>query len=468
MKHILAIIASFLFSLLFFEKSIGLNLSIFTVITILFLGFYNLKKFKDRTVLFYTLAYIVTAVFVFVQHSHVSIIANCIAFFTLVGAVSEQKTSIYVNWLNGIFSTIAAFFFRHVTNNTSKEKVDWKKDIDVAHVAKLIGIPLVFIIVFVLLYKNGNPMFNDLVNTINFNFINFQWLLFTVLGYYLFSNISKPIEIEPATQKDVDTTNELLKSETFSEEKLKKEKQLGTTLLGFLNLLIILYIATDITYLITMEAATGTELSSQVHNGINTLIASIIIAISIILYFFRGNLNFYTENKTLKNLTYLWIILNVVLIVLIAIKNLDYIVSYGLTYKRIGVNIYILLTFIGLATTFLKVLNIKNMAFLFRINTQIAFVVLIVLSTINWDNTITNYNINKAQNFDINYLIHLSNRNAVLLYEKKDIIEISQEKKNRIDTKYWSYVEDVLQREWQEYSYESFVIDNRHPSSETK
>ncbi|MCK8480146.1 DUF4173 domain-containing protein [Psychroserpens algicola] len=461
MKHISILIASFLFSLLFFDKSIGLNLSIFSIITIVFLGFYNLKAFKNQRIRFYTLAYIITAIFVFVQHSGLSIIANCIAFFTLVGAISEQNTSIYVNWLNGMFTTIAAFFYRYISVNGSEEKVDWKKNIDILHLAKLIGIPLVFIIVFVLLYKNGNPVFNDLINTISFDFINFQWVLFTILGYYLFSNISKPVQIEPITSQDKQITDKLYKSEHFSEVQLKKEKQLGTTLLGLLNLLILLYIATDVTYLITTNATTGTELSSQVHNGINTLIASIFIAIVIILYFFRGNLNFYSENKILKNLTYVWIILNVCLIGLIAIKNQNYIALYGLTYKRIGVYVYILLTCVGLITTFLKVLNIKNMVYLFRINTQIAFILLIVFSTINWDHTITKYNLNTAQNFDISYLINLSNRNAVLLYEQKDNIIASHEHKKRIDTKYWSYVEDVVQNEWQEYSYETFVISKK-------
>jgi len=461
MKQLIAIIASLLFSLLFFEKYIGLNLSLFSLVTIAILVFNNPKKFRDKNTLLLTLTYSITAVFVFVQQSSLSIIANCVAFFTLVGAVSEHKNSIYVHWINGIYTTIAGFFHRTFEVNNDTKKVNWKKDIDVLQWVKLIGIPLVFIILFVLLYKNGNPVFENLVSKINFSFVNFQWVLFTVLGYYLFSNISRPIQVEPATSADLRTTNELHKTVNYSEEILKKEKQLGTTLLGLLNLLIILYIITDITYIVSNKAINASALSSQVHNGINTLIASIIIAIGIILYFFRGNLNFYTENKTLKNLTYLWISLNVVLIVLIAIKNQNYITFYGLTYKRIGVHIYILLTLVGLITTFLKVMNIKNLAFLFRRNTQIAFIVLLLCSTINWDHKITTYNLTQAKDFDINYLIRLSDRNAILLHEKKDDIHISYENKNRIDTKYRAYIDKLNIRSWQELSYENFVLDGQ-------
>ncbi|MEH6538109.1 MAG: DUF4173 domain-containing protein [Psychroserpens sp.] len=457
MKPLLTIIASLLFSILFYGKYIGLNLSIFTIVTIAFLFLYNPEKFKNKRILLHTLAYILTAIVVFVQHSSLSIIANIVAFFTLVGTVSNNKTSIYVNWLNGVYTSIAGFFHRTFEVDFQTEKADWKKDFDLIHLAKLIGIPLAFIIIFVLLYKNGNPMFNDLVNLIDFDFINFQWILFSILGYFLFSNISRPLSVEPATSIDLRTKNELIKSDTFSEEKLKKEKQLGTVLLGLLNLLILLYIITDITYLATNDITNASALSYQVHNGINTLIASIIIAIVIILYFFRGNLNFYSENKNLKNLTYLWIGLNIMLIVLIAIKNLNYITSFGLTYKRIGVNVYILLTLIGLITTFLKVLNIKNMAFLFRRNTQIAFAVLLISSSINWDRSITKFNLNQADAFDIDYLIKLSDRNAILLHEKENGIDISIENKNRIDTKYNAYMDRLNLREWQEFSYDNFV-----------
>nr|WP_321230269.1 DUF4153 domain-containing protein [uncultured Psychroserpens sp.] len=466
MKQLAIIIASLLFSILFYDRSIGLNLSIFSLITIAFLVFYNPIKFKNKTILLHTFAYVLTAIFVFINHSYLSVIANCAAFFTLVGTVSETSSSIYVQWFNGIYTTIAGIIQRNFDKNEDTQKVNWKKDIDLAHWAKLIGIPLVFVIVFILLYKNGNPIFNDLISQINFDFINIQWVLFTVLGYYLFNNISKPIQVEPATSLDLKTENELYKSDHFSEEKLKKEKQLGTTLLGLLNLLLVFYIITDVMSLSSIETTKASELSNHVHSGINTLIASIIIAIGIILYFFRGNLNFYAENRTLKNIAFSWIILNIILIILITIKNQIYITSFGLTYKRIGVHIYILLTFIGLVTTFLKVLKIKNLAFLFRRNTQIAFVVLIVCSMINWDATITKYNLTKAKAYDVDYLIKLTDRNAVILYNLKDNIVISQENKNRIETKYNNYMLHLSQRDWQEFNYE--IVANLEKLDKTK
>ncbi len=460
MKHISILIASILFSILFYDKSIGLNLSIFSLATIALLAFYNLKAFRNKSVLSLTVIYAVSAVLVFVHQSVLSIIANCVVFVTLVGMISETKSSIYVQWLNGLYSTIAGYFHRNFEVDNDKEKVDWRKNIDILHWSKLIGIPLIFIIAFILLYKNGNPIFEGLVEDINFNFINFQWLLFLVLGYFLFYNISKPVKVEPATSTDLSVTNILKRTGNASEEQLVKEQQLGTTLLGLLNALLIVFIVTDIISIVTSGDLLSHQMSSQVHKGVYTLIASIIMAIVIILYFFRGDFNFYHKNRTLKTLTYVWILLNMVLVILIAVKNYNYITTYGLTYKRIGVNVYLFLTLVGLATTFLKVLKIRNLVFLFRKNIQVAFITLLVLSAINWDYNITKYNMGQKQNFNIGYLLTLSNRNAQLLYSEKENLNISKTDKERIELKYKDYYQNIINRSWQEHSLESFRIAN--------
>ncbi|TXD82018.1 DUF4173 domain-containing protein [Subsaximicrobium wynnwilliamsii] len=459
MKQIVILIAAVLFSLLFYGQSVGLNLALFAVLALVLLLFYNLKKFRDRGVLLHSVAYLLSAVLVFVHRSSLSVMANLLMFVSLVGAVSESQSSIYLKWLNGLYTSIAGFFHRNIDRQEASKASNWKQKADLPQLAKLIGIPIVFIILFVLLYRQGNPVFEGLIARINFDFINLQWLLFTLMGYYLFSNIAQPVLVEPATSADLSVSNNLLETANFSEASLKKEQQLGTTLLGLLNLLLLVYILTDIISINAMIVSKASELSIQVHNGINTLIASIIIAIIIILYFFRGNLNFYAHNRILKNLSFLWISLNVALIVLIAIKNQNYIGAFGLTYKRIGVYVYIFMTLIGLLTTFLKVLNLKNLAFLFRSNTQVAFMTLLLLSGVNWDRRITQYNLTQAQDFDMDYLIKLSNRNAILLYDLKDSVAISETQKRAIEKKYQYYIQELQQRNWQELNYDNFSLD---------
>lgn len=458
MKNIALIIGAILFSILFHKQNFGLNLSLFSLITIIVLAIYNTDAFKKKSTIVHTILYTVTALAVFLYKSNLAIIANCITFFTLIGHVSEHKSSIYINWLNGFYTFIAGFFHRNFNTLENDQDVKIKKDIDYIHLAKIIGIPLISIIIFIFLYKNGNPVFNDLISKINFEFINFQWILLTALGYYLLYNISTPIKVDPATQVDLSADNNLKNKGELLIEDAKKENQLGFVLIVLLNVLIAFFLVTDITYLMSSNDFRASAFSNQVHSGINALIASIVIAIVIILYFFRGNLNFYKDNKSLKTVTYIWILLNIILVVNIAIKDYQYIYYYGFTYKRVGVLVYLLLTIIGLITTFIKVKQIKNFWYLLRVNTVTSFAILIIACVINWDKHITYYNLNHAKSMDFNYLISLSNNNTLLLKEYAKNNDLSYEKKGLIDKKYTDYISQMEAKNWQELSYDNFKL----------
>ena len=459
MKKLLLFIGALLFSTLFYGKSIGLNLFLFSIVTLVVLYVNNKDDFKNKRAILYSGLYLATGLAVFFHDSLVAVIANFVAFFTLIGLLSEHKSSIYINWLNGLYTTIAGFFHRNFSVNEEKQIIESKKDVDYMHLFKIIFIPATIVIIFIGLYQNGNPLFSDIIDRIDLGFINIQWLLFASLGYYLFSNIHKPIEVEPATQTDLNTGNSLFKTIDFSIPELKQENQLGIILISLLNALIVLFLITDITFILTNEEIRGSVFSSQVHSGINALIASIVIAIIILLYVFRGDLNFYKDNKTLKRLAFTWIILNIILVLTIAVKNGQYIYYFGLTYKRIGVLVYLTLAVTGLITTLLKIDKIKNIWYLLRLNTKAAFVVLILASTVNWDYHITNYNFNYAKSMDFNYLIELSNNNAFLLKEQTKTKTMGQDSVQRIEEKYNKYVYELRTNSWQELQYDNLKID---------
>lgn len=461
MKKPALFIAALLFSTFFYNQSIGLNLFLFSILTVVILFINNQSHFKNRKTQIYSIAYLITGLTMFFHSSTLSIIANLVAFFTLIGHLSETKSSIYVHWLNGIYTTIAGFFHRNFALPKTETEKEEKIQIDYLHWAKIILIPTVIVITFVALYKDGNPVFSNIIEAIDFGFINIQWLLVAGLGYYLFNNIYDPIEVEPATELDLQTSNTLLKTEAFSISKLKQENQLGVILIALLNALIVLYLITDITFLVSQEDLRASAYSAQVHNGINALIASIVIAIMILLYVFRGNLNFYKDNKSLKRLAFTWIILNILLVLSIVFKNSQYIYYFGLTYKRIGVIVYLLLATIGLVTTLLKINSAKNNWYLFRINTQAAFIILIISSTINWDYHITNYNFNYAKSMDFNYLYNLSNNNTLLLNEQIATTTLDDNSVQLIKNKYNKYVYKLRTNNWQELQYDNFKLNTK-------
>jgi len=458
MKRILILVSAILFSTLFYQQDIGLNLLLFSLITIGCLALKHPTLFKDKKLILLGMAYLITGITVFMYVATLSLTANIIAFFSLIGATANTRTSIYLNWLNGIYTTIGSFFENMYNNmylNNSK-----KKKIDYRYWLKIIGIPFVFIVLFTVLYRNGNPVFDNLIARIDYSFINIPWVLLTVVGYFLFYNISNPVAIEPITTKDISTTNVLYDEgiDKLSVPKLTTEKHIGLALLGALSVLIILFIATDIFHLTKIYTMNAAELSQQVHNGVDALIISNVIAIAIILYFFRGQLNF-IKNNDLVNLTKLWIVLNLLVVVSTLLKNTEYIVSFGFTYKRIGVFFFLTITSIGLITTLIKVLRIKNLWYLFRLNLSTAFAILILASTVNWDKTITYYNLNYAEEVDVRYLIRLSDNNTFLLKAFKDDHTLEAILERKIDEKYYNYLLKLKHKNWQELVYDNIIIE---------
>lgn len=346
MKNITTLIAAILFSTLFHKQQIGINLLFFTIVTIIFLLINNYNTFKNTITITKSILYLITGMAVFLYNSNLAIIANLIGFITLIGSYSNSNSSMYIKWVNGIYTSIVSYFSKYFDKLSLEVKLVEKNEINYLFWFKIILIPLIIIFIFTSLYRNGNPLFDDIISKIDLSFINFPWILLTSIGYYLFKNISNPIQIEPITRLDLNIKNSLLKSELkeVTSKNLENEKQLGIVLMVLLSLLILLLLITNFLYLMDHQELQAVELSKQVHAGINSLIVSLLLAILLIIYFFRGNINFIKNNKLLKNLTFIWIYLNLFLVISITFKNSQYISSFGLTYKRIGVYIYLLLT----------------------------------------------------------------------------------------------------------------------------
>ena len=120
-----------------------------------------------------------------------------------------------------------------------------------------------------------------------------------------------------------------------------------------------------------------------------------------------------------------------------AFRNDLYISEYSLTYKRIGVYIYLLLCILGLFTTFVKIMKIKSNSFLFRINAWIFYFVLVVSCLFNWDTIITGFNITKSKHLEARYLFGLSNTNLPILYKQKQaLLDNEKESQLKVDSSF--------------------------------
>ncbi len=452
------------FSTLFYNQDLGLNMFIFALIAITAVVFIRREIFKRTDMCIATLIYLITSLFVFINHSALAIFMSFITFIVFTGTISGTQNAIYVQGINGIYQTFLGALHYYTTPRKERKVITPKKKRDYGFillcVILVIGIPAVF----ASLYSNINPIFEKWVGAIDLSFINISWVLMTLMGYLLLNNITVPASLHILTKADRNVDQHLTErpiSET-QEPVLHKEQLLGSLVIGVLNALILFFLVVDIWYVTNNPLHNAVELSKTVHEGVNALITSIIIAITMILIFFRGNLNFYKKSKRLRVLTYIWIILNVVLVLVTAFKNYIYITDFGLTYKRIGVLIYLTLCIAGLLTTFLKVAHRKNIYYLIRLNARIVFFVIVLMSSFSWNREITRYNLSQATHPDLSYVqtMHTNHIDLLYAFAKANPGKFSFEAMKNIERKYTSHIERLENETWQSKTLQGIKYHN--------
>lgn len=332
--------------------------------------------------------------------------------------------------------------------------------------SRIFLIPLIIIIVFVSIYRNSSPVFDDLMEQSlgwvgeriadlfeNFNFalLGTFILCLAIAVLMMVRNRIAFIDTADKTASDSVVRKKVRRFRKTLGMGLKNEYKAAIFLLIVLNLLILILNVTDINWVWFNFEWEGQYLKQFVHEGTWLLIFSILISITIVLWFFRGNLNFLSTNKTLKLLSYIWLLQNVVLTVSVSIRNFYYISYFSLAYKRIGVIIFLILTLIGLITVLYKVMHKRSGFWLIKTNAVAWFAVLVISSAIPWDIYIARYNFSHAgQSFvHLNFLSGLSDKALPYLdvpLEKLQTIDKEQEDKFSFGRQQ-RYMEPVRYRE---------------------
>ena len=454
--HIKSILSALAFSLLFYSKSFGLNLFLISILVVVLVS--TLKE--TRTMSWgYALTYILTSIFILINPTGFTIFVHFMALMVFIGKSISSKTSLYLSWLLGFTNLLVASIANFIQRQNSVEEKDVKKETSPKLLNRLKGgfFAGILLILFATLYKNANPVFENLVDQISFDFISFPWVFFTFLGYVIFLNILRPLDAQELIAVDASQKNELetpTEIEIIGQKKqLESEHTLGSFIFIALNFLLVFFLVTDGIYLFQKGDISNAEYSASVHQGVYALMFSIVLAIILILYFFRGNLNFYKENTQIKTLTYVWISLNIILIVFTSYKNLTYVEALGLTYKRIGVFVYLLLTLTGLITAYIKVAEVKSFVYLVRTNIATVFAFLVLSAAVPWDKAITYFNLSTLENPDVHYLIDLGDTNSIQLYDYAKEKEVNYDLNISILEKHEEYITLQSEKTWQEYTF---------------
>jgi len=404
------ILSAILFTILFYKQPQGLNLLIFEFLYLAWLILAKQVIFNNRYMVTALAGFLVTAFFTVFTYSVFTYIMNYLALIILVGMLIYPQSKSYINALLLSLSNIFSSQFKFISEISGSGNNE-KQTGSMLRRSFIFTIPVIIILIFIVLYRSSNPVFNKLVIRIFtpgsdlFEYI-FQIIDFLIVGTFIFGFLLSNFLImrkgnQYLINKDASATDELCRSgiRTFrfrNTTGLRNEYKAGIFLLVALNAILLIVNIIDIYWVWFNFEWNGQYLKQFVHQGTYILILSILISIAIVLYFFRQNLNFYSKNSLLKYLSYAWLAQNAILAISVGVRNFWYIYYYSLAYKRIGVIIFLILTLYGLYSVYVKVRNCRTSFYLFRTNAFAIFVVLIISSIVSWDTLIARYNFSQA------------------------------------------------------------------------
>ena len=271
----------------------------------------------------------------------------------------------------------------------------------------IILIPAFFVFIFFVVYTYGSDQFANLFTNISWD-INF-WQLFclSVLGFFLAFNywnfvVDRLIYKQHSVlDNDFNDGAKILKP-TYSDLGLDAERMSGVVTFLLLNVLLVFFIVSYNYEQFYETPKTPVQLSEETHERVGAVILSIIMVILVIMFYFKSAFNFDPKAKLMQLLAKVWIVLNTVLLFSAMMKNTEYIVNYGLTYKRLGVYAFLILATIGLVVTFVKIHKKKTNAFLFNTMFWFFYAMVLVISFVNWGGIVTRENI-KRKDFSAEY-----------------------------------------------------------------
>jgi len=324
--------------------------------------------------------------------------------------------------------------------NNSKE-VSGPRKFKFSKAIMLTLLPLLIVIIFFTIYRVANPMFANFTDDILKNIgdwinnilkhISLARILFIIAGIIILSAFLINRGYNVFAKEEQQFTDDITRKRKiirwhYLPMGFKNEFLSGMILLVMMNIMLLALNAIDIKYIwISFQIPEGVSLKEMVHQGTEWLIVSIILSMIVLIWLFRANQNFYSKSKWLKILAIAWMLQNMVLTISLLIRNNMYVSWHALAYKRLGVYVFIALTFIGLLTMLIKIHRSKSFYFLLRVNAWAAYVIMSAVCLLNWDIVIAKYNVNfeKGAQLDTDFYLELSPKTLPIIYQNLDKIE---------------------------------------------
>jgi hypothetical protein len=463
-----------LYAILFHRQGAGLNSFLFSLVLIVLL--YNSRNGVKPALHWYIAAtgVCLSGLAVFYLGTGLPVFANILSIALLSALTFEPEVSVLSACAFSCYTLLTSLWYMAVG------LFGWKSEtIEYAHRPIWFKpgtgmIVLVIIIPFFYLYRIGNPLFYTFTEKINLDFISVSWLFCFIGGLILmfcvfrFRVIRRLLNLEQAIPNTL-SPHASMGSKIRNLFALPQEVNAGMVALGILNILSLLLNFLDCKFLfVDGQLPVGISYSGFVHQGVGSLIFSILIAVALLLFLFRGELNFVSGSKIVRILAYVWIIQNLFMLFTCAYKNGMYIAEFSLTYKRLGVYAWQILALFGLITTGIKLKKLKTNYFLVRINAWLCYVSLVGVSLINWDGMITKYNLQHSSHIDYGYLLSLSYNSLPAVLESCKDVKVAEQYchnaysnfqlRELLKFQLTQFLENQAQADWRSFCYSKWKV----------
>lgn len=421
--HHYIFITTLLFVIVFYDQDVGLNLGILGVVYSVLTWFKTPGRNKTVTLHILLGTSILSGVAFAWYGDFASFLALVSSLLLLGYRARNRKMKILflipVFISNGCTSICRIFSFDQWLPKRNVSGL-WQKTF------AFILIPLILVSVFFGIYSAGSDHFAALFTDYELDLNLWQVFCLSVFGFFIAFNYWN-FAVERLIYKthyvlDNDFQNDSrIPKPTYSFLDLDAERMSGIISFLSLNILLIFFIITYNYEQFYEVSKTPVQLSEETHERVNAVILSIIMAILVIMFYFKSDFNFDPKAGMMKISAKIWILLNAVLVLSAAAKNFEYIVNYGFTYKRLGVFLFLLLALTGLALTFIKIQKKKRNAYLFNTMVWYIYGTILLCSFINWGGFVTSQNMNR-RNFNVGY--HLTDVN----FSEKALLKYAAEK----------------------------------------
>lgn len=464
----LILVATGMFSYLFYMQSPGFNHAVFTYILIALLALTNISIVKNPKWIISALACLMSGTVVGITGTELNILINllCILVLTYVTASSELSIitgTVYagLSSMSGLFISGVSKLSNYVTlapeENQTQRSFKWY----------YLVLPLGVLIIFLILYRESSGAFMNLTNKIDLSFLSPQWFIFTFIGFlFIYGLFIKPKEF------DFFKAESSIPNEVAESKKWKTNGFLTTGIILFimLDFLLLIVNISDVAYLSFINIQKmDMSYADLIHQGVGSMIVSLVLAVVFILLWINQQDKNPKLSSILKISAIIWITLNLIMLATNIYKNMLYIDAYGLTYKRVGVYFFLLMAFLTLVFCAFKIMKAKNNMYIYRRFGLIVLTLAITFNCFNWNKIISSHNIDLYKSGklspDANYLLELSSDCLPMIVNYWPILNPTRDEylNRKLDFKCKSFVAEFEEKNWR-----SLTLNNYHTFEKLK